>query len=118
MACGCNRGGCITRSCERWQRILFERGTGRRSDTGIGHFVKFNFTDAERGRRILVVTNQNALAEMRGVSKRFGGVVALDGLDLEVRRGELLALLGPNGAGKTTSIGLMLGLEQPDAGWV
>ncbi|MFI4964453.1 MAG: ABC transporter ATP-binding protein [Caulobacterales bacterium] len=42
--------------------------------------------------------------------------MALDGLDLEVRAGELLAVLGPNGAGKSTAIALMLGLQQPDAG--
>jgi len=62
--------------------------------------------------------NNHCLAEMAGVSKRFGRVVALDGLDLDVRPGELLALLGPNGAGKTTSISLMLGLQRPDAGSV
>ena len=55
---------------------------------------------------------------MAGVSKRFGKVVALDGVDLEVERGELLALLGPNGASKTTSISLMLGLQRPDVGSV
>ncbi len=60
----------------------------------------------------------NSLVEMAGVSKRFGSVQALAGLDLEVRRGELLAVLGPNGAGKTTSISLMLGLQRADAGSV
>jgi len=59
---------------------------------------------------------QDCWAELSGVSKRFGKVVALDGLDLQVRRGELFALLGPNGAGKTTAISLMLGLQRPDAG--
>ena len=59
---------------------------------------------------------QECLAELSGVSKRFGKVVALDGLDLRVRRGELFALLGPNGAGKTTAISLLLGLQRPDAG--
>jgi ABC-2 type transport system ATP-binding protein len=62
--------------------------------------------------------NNNCLAELSAVSKRFGNIVALDGLDLEVRRGELLALLGPNGAGKTTAISLLLGLRQPDSGRV
>ena len=62
--------------------------------------------------------NTNCLAELSGVTKRFGRTVALDGLDLEVRRGELFAVLGPNGAGKTTAISLMLGLRQPDAGSV
>jgi ABC-2 type transport system ATP-binding protein len=58
------------------------------------------------------------LAHLRGVTKRFGAVRALDGVDLQVRRGELLALLGPNGAGKTTAISLLLGLLRPDAGEV
>jgi len=60
--------------------------------------------------------DDNCLAELKGVTKRFGAVVALDGLDLEVRPGELLALLGPNGAGKTTAISLMIGLLQPERG--
>jgi ABC-2 type transport system ATP-binding protein len=58
----------------------------------------------------------DCLAELSGVKKRFGKVQALDGVDLEVRSGELLALLGPNGAGKTTAISLWLGLQQPDTG--
>jgi len=62
--------------------------------------------------------NNDCLAELSGVSKRFGKLVALDGLDLKVRRGELLAVLGPNGAGKTTAISLLLGLRQPDKGTV
>lgn len=57
-----------------------------------------------------------ALARLIGVRKRYGETTALDGLDLEVRAGELLAVLGPNGAGKTTAIALMLGLQRPDAG--
>jgi ABC-2 type transport system ATP-binding protein len=63
-------------------------------------------------------TNRVALARLAGVQKRYGDTVALNGLDLEVRAGELLAVLGPNGAGKTTAIALMLGLQIPDAGEV
>ena len=59
-----------------------------------------------------------ALAGLKGVRKRYGATTALDGLDLDVRPGELLAVLGPNGAGKTTAIALMLGLQVPDAGEV
>ena len=59
----------------------------------------------------------DVLASLEGVRKRFGAVAALDGLNLEVRLGELLALLGPNGAGKTTAIALR-GLQQPDEGVV
>lgn len=55
-------------------------------------------------------------AELSGVKKRFGKTVALDGLDLQVRPGELFSVLGPNGAGKSTAISLLLGLLQPDAG--
>lgn len=58
------------------------------------------------------------LARLAGVRKRYGSTVALDGLDLDVRGGELLALLGPNGAGKSTAIGLLLGLLAADEGTV
>jgi ABC-2 type transport system ATP-binding protein len=58
------------------------------------------------------------LAELTMVRKRFGALVALDGLSLEVRRGELLAVLGPNGAGKSTAIALLLGLQRPAEGSV
>ncbi|HXA29459.1 MAG TPA: ABC transporter ATP-binding protein [Candidatus Angelobacter sp.] len=51
-----------------------------------------------------------------GLSKRFGGVDALQGLDLEVTPGEVVGYLGPNGAGKTTTIRLLLGLINPTAG--
>jgi len=60
--------------------------------------------------------SQNTLASLSGVRKRFGKVQALDGFDLEVKRGELLAVLGPNGAGKSTAISLMLGLQTADEG--
>ena len=49
------------------------------------------------------------LATISAVTHRYGDVVALEGLDLEIRAGEVLAVLGPNGAGKTTAIGLLLG---------
>jgi ABC-2 type transport system ATP-binding protein len=56
------------------------------------------------------------LARLDQVQKRFGQVTALDGLSLQVNRGEMLALLGPNGAGKSTAISLLLGLQTPDRG--
>jgi ABC-type multidrug transport system ATPase subunit/peptidoglycan/LPS O-acetylase OafA/YrhL len=56
------------------------------------------------------------VAELRGISKTFGKIAALDGVDLQVRSGELLAVLGPNGAGKSTAISLWLGLIEADGG--
>jgi ABC-2 type transport system ATP-binding protein len=54
----------------------------------------------------------------QGLTKSFGAVRAVRGLDLELRRGSTVALLGPNGAGKTTTIDMMIGLTRPDAGTI
>ncbi|HEX7949332.1 MAG TPA: ABC transporter ATP-binding protein [Candidatus Limnocylindrales bacterium] len=54
--------------------------------------------------------------EARGLSKRFGPILALDGLDLVVPKGSIFGLLGPNGAGKTTTIRILTGLARPTAG--
>jgi len=55
---------------------------------------------------------------LRGLRKTFADVVAVDGIDLEVKRGECFGLLGPNGAGKTTTIEICEGLTPPDAGTI
>ncbi|MFE2971504.1 ABC transporter ATP-binding protein [Streptomyces sp. NPDC059340] len=54
--------------------------------------------------------------QARGITKCFGDVVALDGVDLEVAQGQIHGLVGPNGAGKTTLLGLLLGLAVADSG--
>lgn len=57
-----------------------------------------------------------SLLEVRGVGKRFGGVVALDGVDMEVYEGEILGLVGPNGSGKSTLINVLSGFYNADSG--
>src|SRR3954469_5657564 len=59
-----------------------------------------------------------ATVEFRGIRREFGPTVALDGLDLTVRPGELVALLGPSGCGKTTALRMLAGFEHPDSGEV
>lgn len=59
-----------------------------------------------------------SLLEVGGLTRRFGGLTAVDAVDLRVEEGELVSVIGPNGAGKTTLFNLITGLDQPDAGQV
>jgi ABC-2 type transport system ATP-binding protein len=65
-----------------------------------------------------VVDSQTAGIRATGLTKSYGSVQAVRGIDLVIAPGETVALLGPNGAGKTTTIDMMLGLRRPDAGAV
>ena len=81
-------------------------------------------------RRIAVVPEAKALArrtpvpagevllQVRGVQKRFGGLLAVDGVDLNVKAGEIVGLIGPNGAGKSTTFNLITGVLPPSGGEV
>jgi ABC-2 type transport system ATP-binding protein len=62
--------------------------------------------------------NDVPVTRFTALSKRFGAVTAVAGLDLTIRAGETVALLGPNGAGKSTTISMLLGLTRPDSGSV
>jgi branched-chain amino acid transport system ATP-binding protein len=59
-----------------------------------------------------------AVLELKGLTRRFGGVTAVDDLALSVNEGELISIIGPNGAGKTTVFNLVTGLDAPDGGTV
>ena len=71
---------------------------------------------ATHGRGSSPTSHDAPVAELRKATKRYGDVVALAEVDLQVRQGEVLALLGPNGAGKTTAVSLLLGLMRPTSG--
>jgi branched-chain amino acid transport system ATP-binding protein len=89
-----------------------------------------NMTDEERARRSAMVAETVApdreiavpvgdtLFELRDVTLRFGGLVALDSVSFGIRRGEILGLIGPNGAGKTTCFNVMTGVYRPTSGRV
>lgn len=63
-----------------------------------------------------IVTNGKNVIDARQLTKRYGEIVAVDHLDLSVRRGEVYGFLGPNGAGKTTTLRMLLGLIRPTSG--
>src|SRR6185312_11498108 len=63
-----------------------------------------------------VTSADDVLLEVRGVSKRFGGVRAVDDVSIAVRRGAIASIIGPNGAGKTSLLNMISGFYRPDGG--
>jgi ABC-type branched-subunit amino acid transport system ATPase component len=64
------------------------------------------------------MSEPGTVLEIRGLTRRFGGLTAVDGLDIDVNDGEIVSLVGPNGAGKTTVFNLISGVLRPTAGSV
>ena len=62
--------------------------------------------------------NSRPCLEVHGLRKKFGGVLAVDGIDFDLHAGEVLGLIGPNGSGKSTVMNLIMGVEKPDGGTV
>src|SRR5947209_3859927 len=88
--------GCVsTRAHDQHMRMTDPQGDQRMSHSGTGLVVSFD-----------------------NVSKHYGSLKAVDGLSLELRRGETVALLGPNGAGKSTSLDMLLALRKPTSGTI
>jgi len=85
------------------------RGSGARSSVDYAVGGSAAAAPAAPGRPVL---------EVRGLSKRFGGVQAVHGIGFDLHAGELLAMIGPNGAGKTTCFNMVMGQLRPDAGSV
>jgi branched-chain amino acid transport system permease protein len=103
------RGG-IVATGRRWRARL----AGRRRHRATDDEVEL----AARPRLELEAPSGTAALSVRGVSRSFGGVVALEDVDVELRAGRVLALIGPNGSGKTTLLNLVSGFVAPDAGSV
>ncbi|WP_198963986.1 ABC transporter ATP-binding protein [Bradyrhizobium sp. Y36] len=64
------------------------------------------------------MAEQSPMLSLRGLTRRFGGLTAVDAIDLDLAKGELVSIIGPNGAGKTTLFNLVTGLDRPDAGTI
>jgi ABC-2 type transport system ATP-binding protein len=63
------------------------------------------------------ITTGDLVIETRDVTKKFGDLVAVGGISLDVRRGEIFGLVGPDGAGKSTTMEILCGIMDPTSGW-
>ncbi len=73
-------------------------------------------TNADAGRTVSSTTSPAPAVRLEGISKHYGDVVAVEGIDLDVRDGEFFSMLGPSGSGKTTTLRMIAGFEQPTTG--
>jgi len=93
-------------------RAVYVKGTGALT-SGTGSALR-----SERERRALELGEARTVLEVEGLTKRFGGITAVDGVSFALREGEVLGVIGPNGSGKTTTFDLISGFQIPDAGIV
>jgi ABC-type branched-subunit amino acid transport system ATPase component/predicted MFS family arabinose efflux permease len=93
-------------------RAVYVKGTGAISTGGA------TSGRSQRDRRAQELDSARPVLEVEGLVKRYGGITAVDGVDLTLKEGEVLGLIGPNGSGKTTSFDLISGYQIPDAGVV
>ncbi|MDQ1569090.1 MAG: hypothetical protein QOF96_3970, partial [Actinomycetota bacterium] len=93
-------------------RAVYVKGTGALTSAP-GSALR-----SERERRALELGEARAVLEVAGLTKRFGGITAVDGVSFALREGEVLGVIGPNGSGKTTTFDLISGFQVPDAGTV
>ena len=94
-------------------RAVYVKGTGALTDGAPASAQR-----SARAQRQLELGTTPAVLEVAGITKRFGGVTALYGVDLSLRDGEVLGLIGPNGSGKTTLFEIISGYQTPDDGTV
>ena len=95
--------------------LLAGRGKGRRAPDALC-LPRFRLRPARHRTRLS--SSAMALLEIRDVTRRFGGIVAIDDVSLDVDAGQIVGLIGPNGAGKTTLFNVITRLYKPDAGAV
>ena len=92
-------------------RAVYVKGTGALTEAPRGG-------RSRREQRDIELLNARPVLEVEGLVKRYGGVTAVDGVDLSLKEGEVLGLIGPNGSGKTTCFDLIAGYQVPDEGVV
>jgi ABC-type branched-subunit amino acid transport system ATPase component/MFS family permease len=93
-------------------RAVYVKGTGALTGGPVSALR------SERERRALELGEARSVLEVEGLTKRFGGITAVDGVSFALREGEVLGIIGPNGSGKTSTFDLISGFQLPDAGVV
>ncbi len=99
-------------------RAVYVKGTGGALTSGSATSPSGSALRSERDRRALALGEAREVLKVEGLTKRFGGITAVDDVSFSLREGEVLGIIGPNGSGKTTTFDLISGFQIPDAGTV